>query len=251
MGVRRRSNGWHPLRVTRLDRWEQRTGPWLTGLALLSFVTLVIDGLMESDSSVVLVVDVAAWAAFATDYGIRIYLAEDRWLFVRTHPLDLAAVALPALRVLRLIASLARVAALARRGLAERVMVTTTLVAVTVVIGAASTVLDAERNAPDGNITNFPDALWWAATTVTTVGYGDRFPVTAEGRLVGVVLMVVGIAVFGSITAALAGRLIQAGAENTSNTADSERIRELEATVARLSTALEHVSADRGDELRP
>jgi voltage-gated potassium channel len=67
--------------------------------------------------------------------------------------LDLAAVALPALRVLRLIASLARVAALARRGLAERVMVTTTLVAVTVVIGAASTVLDAERNAPDGNIT--------------------------------------------------------------------------------------------------
>jgi voltage-gated potassium channel len=64
-------------------------------------------------------------------------------------------------------------------------VVAATLVAVTVVIGAASTVLDAERNAPDGNITNFPDALWWAATTVTTVGYGDRFPVTAEGRLIG------------------------------------------------------------------
>jgi voltage-gated potassium channel len=143
-----------------------------------------------------------------------------------------------------------RVAALARRGLTERVMVTTTLVAVTVVIGAASTVLDAERNAPEGNITTFPDALWWAATTVTTVGYGDRFPVTAEGRLIGVVLMVVGIAVFGSITAALAGSLIRAGADEASDAADGERIRELEATVARLSTALEHVSVDSRDELR-
>jgi voltage-gated potassium channel len=52
--------------------------------------------------------------------------------------------------------------------------------------------------------------VWWAATTVTTAGYGDRFPVTAEGRLVRVPLMVVGIAVFGSIAAVLAGRLIQA-----------------------------------------
>jgi voltage-gated potassium channel len=237
--------------MTRLDHWERRTGPWLTGLALLSFVTLVIDGLMESGSSVVLVVDLVTWATFAVDYAIRIYLAQDRWLFVRTHPLDLAAVALPALRVLRLIASLARVAALARRGLTERVMVTTILVAVAVVIGAASTVLDAERNAPNSNITNFPDALWWAATTITTVGYGDRFPVTAEGRLVGVVLMLVGIAVFGSITAALASRLVQAGAEETSDNADNERIRELEATVVELSTALEKVSADRRDELRP
>ncbi|HEX2360729.1 MAG TPA: potassium channel family protein [Jiangellaceae bacterium] len=212
--------------MTRLDRWEQRTGPWLTGLALLSFGTLVLDGLMESGSSVVLVVDVAAWATFAADYAYRIYLAEDRWSFIRSHPLDLAAVALPALRVLRLIASLARVAALAGRGLTERVMVTTTLVAVTVVIGAASTVLDAERHAPEANITNFPDALWWAATTVTTVGYGDRFPVTAEGRLIGVVLMAVGIAVFGSITAALAGRLIQAGAAEADDSQARDRIRE-------------------------
>jgi voltage-gated potassium channel len=231
--------------VTRLDRWEQRTGPWLTGLALLSFVTLVLDGLMESGTSVVLVVDLAAWATFAADYAIRIYLADDRWAFVRSHPLDLAAVALPALRVLRLIASLARVAALAQRGLAERVMVTTTLVAVTVVVGAAATVLDAERNAPDSNITSFPDALWWAATTVTTVGYGDRFPVTAEGRLVGVVLMVVGIAVFGSITAALAGRLIQAGADSDEA---KGRVQELEATVE-LSTALAQLSARNGEKL--
>lgn len=93
------------------------------------------------------------------------------------------------------------------------------------VIGAAATVLDAERNVPDSNIATFPDALWWAVTTVTTVGYGDRFPVTGEGRLVGVVLMVVGIAVFGSITAALAGRLIRAGASEFDESGASDRIR--------------------------
>jgi outer membrane murein-binding lipoprotein Lpp len=63
--------------------------------------------------------------------------------------------------------------------------------------------------------------------------------------------MVVGIAVFGSITAALAGRLIQASADQASGTADRDRIRELEATVARLSTELEHVSANSRNELRP
>jgi voltage-gated potassium channel len=104
--------------MTRLDRWEWRTGPWLTGLALLSFVTLVVDGLLRADSRAVLVFDVVAWATFAVDYAVRVYLAEDRWAFVRSHPLDLAAVALPALRVLRLLAS---IAGLARwRGAAER-----------------------------------------------------------------------------------------------------------------------------------
>jgi voltage-gated potassium channel len=229
--------------MTRLERWEWRTGPWLTGLALLSFVILVVDGLLAADSPTVRIIDYLAWATFAADYAVRIHLAEHRWAFVWSHPLDLAAVALPALRVLRLLASIARVGALARRGQTERVLVTTTLVAVTVVIGAAATVLDAERAAPESNITSFPDALWWAATTVTTVGYGDRFPVTTEGRLVGVLLMAVGIGVFGSIAAALAGRLILVG--DTTEAPAEDRIRELEATIARLSTALERTSTGR------
>jgi hypothetical protein len=57
----------------------------------------------------------------------------------------------------------------------------------------------------DANITTFGDALWWAATTVTTVGYGDRFPITATGRAVAVVLMLLGIAVIGVITASVPG----------------------------------------------
>jgi voltage-gated potassium channel len=71
----------------------------------------------------------------------------------------------------------------------------------------------------------FPDALWWAATTVTTVGYGDRYPVTAVGRLVATGLMVVGIALLGVITASVAAwfvRNIQAAREEVEATVSEE-----------------------------
>lgn len=70
------------------------------------------------------------------------------------------------------------------------------------------TVLDAEQDAKGANITTFGDALWWACTTVTTVGYGDRFPVTVQGRVVAVGLMLVGIAVVGAVTATIAAWLV-------------------------------------------
>ena len=72
----------------------------------------------------------------------------------------------------------------------------------------ALAVLDAEQDAPNANIATFGDALWWSATTVTTVGYGDHFPVTTTGRLVAVALMLVGIACIGAITAGVAAWLV-------------------------------------------
>lgn len=66
---------------------------------------------------------------------------------------------------------------------------------------AALAVLDAERANPGANITTFGDAAWWAVTTMTTVGYGDRHPTTGTGRLAAAGLMVVGIPLLGSVTA--------------------------------------------------
>jgi len=67
----------------------------------------------------------------------------------------------------------------------------------------------AERGASDANITDYADALWWAATTITTVGYGDRFPTTPAGRGIAVVLMVAGIAFFGVLTASVAAYFVE------------------------------------------
>jgi voltage-gated potassium channel len=69
-------------------------------------------------------------------------------------------------------------------------------------------ILDAEQHAGEANITGYGDALWWSATTVTTVGYGDRYPVTTEGRLIAVGLMLVGIALVGAITASVAAWMV-------------------------------------------
>jgi voltage-gated potassium channel len=72
---------------------------------------------------------------------------------------------------------------------------------------AALAELDAERNY--GHITNFGDALWWAFVTITTVGYGDFFPVSVTGRLVAVGVMVGGIALLGVVTATLASWIVE------------------------------------------
>lgn len=74
---------------------------------------------------------------------------------------------------------------------------------------AAAMVLEFERGNPDANIASYPDALWWAVTTITTVGYGDRFPMSSAGRAVAVVLMIAGIAMFGVITATIAAYFVE------------------------------------------
>jgi voltage-gated potassium channel Kch len=66
-----------------------------------------------------------------------------------------------------------------------------------------------EEKAKGSNIHDYPDALWWAIVTVTTVGYGDRFPVTEGGRIVAVVLMLVGIGLIGTLTATVASVFIK------------------------------------------
>ena len=108
------------------------------------------------------------------------------------------------LRLLRLIALLRMLNRSAVGGLAGRAVTYVTGFAVLAAALSSLAILDADRRTADSNITTFGDALWWSATTVTTVGYGDRFPVTSEGRLIAVALMIVGISLIGVITASVA-----------------------------------------------
>ena len=88
---------------------------------------------------------------------------------------------------------------------------------------AALGVLDAERAGPDANIVTFGDAIWWAFVTITTVGYGDYYPVTTLGRMVAVLLMAGGVAVLGVVTATLSSWIIDKAAARNRTTTTSPR----------------------------
>ncbi|WP_194894881.1 potassium channel family protein [Catenulispora pinisilvae] len=220
--------------MDRYQRWERRTTPWLTGLAVVSLVDFVLSAALGRASAFIDVVDYAVWAAFAADYAVRFCLATDRRRFVKSHPIDLLAVVVPGIRALRVIAVFLRIEVVAARSRSERLLITTALIALTVVLAGAGAVLRVERKAPGGNIHSYADAVWWAITTVTTVGYGDRYPVTAEGRVVGGALMVIGIGVMGMVTAALAYRFI--------TTPEDPDTLPLEARLARLEAGLNEVA---------
>lgn len=202
--------------MTKVERWERRAEVPLLLLAcafLVAYVWPILDPRMDSDLYDFLeVVSWSVWAAFAIDFVARLWLAEERIRYAVRHWYDVALIALPMLRPLRLLRLLALARILNRSAassLAGRVGTYVGGSAIAAVFLGAVAVLDAERAHVDANITNFGDALWWACTTVTTVGYGDHFPVTTEGRFVAVALMLVGIAVVGTVTASVAAILVR------------------------------------------
>lgn len=203
------------------ERWSRRTDTPLLVLAVLFVAVLVMPLLAKlspAEARAVAVTNVAIWAVFAVDYLVRLYLAPDRWRFVRTHVLDLVIVILPmlrplrALRVLRVV-RLGSVAAFAHaratRTLHARVMAYVASSVIVALLTAGAAIREAERGSADANIRTFADGLWWAATTVTTVGYGDRYPTTPLGRLIAVALMLVGIALLGVVTATIAAWFVE------------------------------------------
>ena len=201
--------------LSRQGRWEARADWPLTFAALLFLVAYALPildlGLSSPVQQVCRAVTWVAWGLFAVDYIARLVLAPDRRRFVRGNVLDLAVVALPVLRPLRLLRLVALLSVLNRYAgdsLRGRVAVYVAGSTSLVLFVASLAALDAERGAKGATITTFPDALWWALTTVTTVGYGDRYPVTAEGRFVAAGLMFAGIALLGIVTAALASWLL-------------------------------------------
>lgn len=151
------------------------------------------------------------WGAFVVDYLTRIWLSADRWQFVRKNLVLLLVLAVPAcrplhaLRVVTLMSMMRRNAGAALRG---RVVMYSVVFAVLLWFISAVSVLQAERYAAGANILTGREALWWSLTTMTTVGYGDYFPVTVPGQLFAAVLIIGGVALMGAVTATISSRLI-------------------------------------------
>jgi voltage-gated potassium channel len=244
-------------------RWEQRTQAPLLALAVAFGVAYAVSIVATEAApwvgTLCMGVEWVVWAAFAVDYVVRVRLAPSRWLFVRSHWLDLLAVALPLLQPLRLLRLVSTLLLVGRRArMASQVTLTTYVagsVAGLLMFGSLA-VLQVERDAPGGNIRTLGDAVWWSFTTMTTVGYGDLAPTTGLGRLLAVGLMLSGIALLGVVTANIAAwfisRFERDDIEERRRTALLEtltsEVRELRAEVARLSTNPPVTSAGgRGD----
>ncbi len=189
----------------------------------------------------------AVWVAFLVDYVVRLALAPSRRRFVRSHPLELAAVVLPLVRPLSLLRVVATLSVLQREAgasLRGRIATYVTGATALLVVVSALAVLEAEREHPDAQITTFPDAVWWALTTVSSVGYGDLVPVTGVGRLVAGGLMVAGIGILGVVTATLASYLVEQVSvhderEQQERAASRAQVEELTRQVERLAGLLE------------
>lgn len=134
---------------------------------------------------------------------------------------------------------------------ARAVVAMTALLTMLVMVGSSILMLHVERDG--GNIKDGYDALWWSLTTVTTVGYGDRYPVTQAGRMVAGMLMALGIALYATFTAFISAKImsLQERRAETEREAIHEEVRRLREEVAELTAALRGGGAGgrgKGDE---
>jgi voltage-gated potassium channel len=221
-----------------LERWRRWSDGPLTVLAIgtLPFLLLelVSDDLPDRDRVLIVVVNVVVLIAFAVDYLVELVLARSRGRYVRSEwssaliVVAQAIAVVPGLgafgvlraargaRALRAVVVVARLLAVGgaaagagrewlRRNAANVALGVAGLTWLTSAVGFTL----AEDVGVDGRVSSFFDALWWSTTTITTVGYGDVYPVTAAGRLIGAVTMIVGISTFAVVTAKVAELLVR------------------------------------------
>lgn len=237
----------------RLDRWHDRTDEPLIGAAIL-FLAAYAWPILNPDlpaalNTACLAVNITVWAIFAVDLAVRLSLAEHRWRYLRSNWLDVIALALPMLRPLRVLRAVLALSLLGRRsGTFARGRIVASVIGAVAVVGlvASLAVLDAERHNPHANITTFGDAAWWALSTITTVGYGDRYPTTGQGRTVAAALMVTGIALLGVVTAAMASWFVERISEvQAAEQITEQTITNLTAEVRALRQELHELRAQR------
>lgn len=150
---------------------------------------------------------------YGVDMAIRVSLARRHWHYLRTHPLGVAAIVFPPVRVLF---SLRLIRVLFRRGNLDRFL----LAALFLMLNGALMVWLFERDADGSNIHTLGEAVWWSIVTVTTVGYGDYFPVTAAGEVTATFIMLIGIITVAVVTAQVASTFVDQSAKRNLATGD-------------------------------
>jgi voltage-gated potassium channel len=208
------SGGRHDL-VDRIER-VMKYPMTLLGIAWLVIAFVVVTTDVTSSASIALVGTLfALWAILLAEYLVRLVITPDRRGYLKRRWVEPATVVVPPFQgwhfvgiekmTLLVREAQLRVEAVLRHHSLFRVLIAA---AATLFLGAWLVMLF-EQNAKGSNIHSYPDALWWAIVTVTTVGYGDRFPTTEGGRAVAVVLMLLGISLIGVLTATIASVFVK------------------------------------------
>jgi voltage-gated potassium channel len=193
---------------------------FIAALSVLSLVNIVLAALLrdEATQTVVYTLDGLLSVVFLIDFLVRLRRAPSRvdYVFRQFGWADLlASLPFPQVKILRIF-RLVRVARLLRRYGARNVgrslikdragsaLLTLLLIGIVVLEFGSLVMLILERNAPGANITTASDALWYVIVTMSTVGYGDQYPVSNAGRELGTFIIVIGVGIFGTLTGYLA-----------------------------------------------
>jgi voltage-gated potassium channel len=189
-------------------------------LSLYVMGALIIDSvfiLPKETSTLLNYIDNTICAFFFFEFSVRFYKAESKLKFLKWGWIDLlscipmvdflrAGRLLTLIRLIRVIRAFRSTVHLVNHIFANKAQgafTSISVIAILLVIFSAIGILQVE-NDPNSNIKTAEDAIWWAYVTITTVGYGDKFPVTTEGRIIAAILMTTGVGLFGTFTALVA-----------------------------------------------
>jgi len=208
------AGGRHDL-VDRIERIT-RLPMVLVGVAWLVIAILVLTADANGSASLALVGSLfGLWATLLVEYLVRLVVTPDRLAYLKRRWVEPATVVVPPLQGWHFV-GMEKTSLVVREAelrveviLKHHSLFRVLLAAAGTLFAGAWLVLLFEQNAKGSNIHNYPDALWWAIVTVTTVGYGDRFPTTGGGRAIAVILMLVGIGLIGVLTATVASVFIK------------------------------------------
>jgi voltage-gated potassium channel len=197
-------------------------------ILVLSVVVLVALGaeiildLSPETSRILFWVDFGVCMVFLADFFVRLYKAESKKEFLKWGWIDFIA-SIPVIEPLRWarIIRVLRILRILRAFRSSKTLISYVfhrksqsalsiglLTGVLALFTGSVLILEVEAASPHANITNAADAIWWSLVTVTTVGYGDFYPVTMEGRIIATGLMMVGIGLFGTLSGAMASILL-------------------------------------------
>jgi voltage-gated potassium channel len=219
----------------RLAEYEARTRDPLDLLALATLWLIVVPAgdYGHGVRYIVLAFRVALSVVYGIDLAVRSTLAPRHVHYALTHPLALISVIIPPVRV---IFSIRLVRSMFRRGHLARFLTAATVL----LLNGAIIVYLFERHAPGSNIHTLRDALWWSFVTVTTVGYGDFYPVTTGGRITAGFIMSTGLLTLAVVTAQVASSFVAQGPGRTRPVREDEAARR-EVTLAELDQRLARI----------